>query len=67
MINIITVHPLIELIINLSIHMTVHGSIHMESHCVLIDKFYPVSDTCIVSIELKSSILQVPMKFIIEY
>ena len=66
MLAIITVNPFLELIINLRFHMTGHDVVHMETHCVLLAKFYPVSDTWIVRIEIKSNIFQVSTKFIIE-
>ena len=36
--------------------MTGHDVVYMESHCVLLTKFYPVSDTWIVRIEIKYNI-----------
>ena len=65
MIVIITVHTLIELIINLRIHMPGHDIYYMESHCVLLANFYPASETWIIRIELKSNIFQVTTEFLI--
>ena len=66
MLAIIMVHTFLELIINLRVHMTGHDAVHIESHCVLITNFYPVSNTWIVRVELKYNILQVSTKFLIE-
>ena len=53
MLAIIMVHTFLELIINISIRMTGHDVIHMESHYMLLDNFYHVRNTWIVSIELR--------------
>ena len=62
----ITVHQLLELIINLRVHMTGYDAVNMESHCVLLANFYPISDTWIVRIELKSNIFQVSTELVME-
>ena len=59
MLAIVVVQPLLELIIKIRFHMTGHDVVHMESHCELLYKFYPVSDTWIVRIELKYNLFQV--------
>ena len=60
------VHKLLELIINLMVHMTGHDIVQMESHCVLLANLYPISDTWMVSIEIKSSNFQLFTKLIME-
>ena len=64
MLAIIKVNPFLELIINHRIHMTVHEFFHMEPHHVLLANFYPVSDTWIVRIEIKSNISKYLLNFL---
>ena len=66
MLAIIMVHLFLELIINFRVPMTGHDVVHMESHYLFLARFYPVSDIWIIRIELKSNLLQVSTKFLVE-
>ena len=52
--------------LNLRFHMTGYDLFHIEYQCMFLANFYPVGDTLIVGIELKSNILRVSTKFLMD-
>ena len=63
--DLITVHPFLEITLNLKVQKTGNDIFHMESHFLLLANFYPVRNIWIVRTELKGNIFQVSTIFLI--